>query len=338
MKRILKYFIVRISLTIPMIFILLTFVFFVLRVMPGDPVSSMLGAHAPKRVIEQKRKEMGLDKPITSQYIDYLKNLIQLDLGKSMIYEQKVSKPIKEKLPATLELIIFGLILALVIGVSFGSFAANNRGTKRDTAIRLYGLIVFCIPAYWMGLMLQLIFGVWLRWFPISGRTGTRVFPSTFEKTGFYMIDTVLNQDFAALGDVLMHLILPSITLALILSGIFVRITRANMLDTLNSDYILAARARGLPENRVVYKHALKNTLVPILTMLGLQFAILLANAVLTETTFSWPGMARLLMERIYKRDYPTIQGIIVIFALIVNLTSLIVDLIYAWIDPRVEY
>lgn len=338
MKRILKYFTIRLLLTIPMIFILLTLIFFVLRVMPADPVKSMLGAHAPKRVIEQKRKELGLDKPIYAQYWDYLKQLARFDLGDSMIMEQKVITPIKEKLPATLELIIFGLILALTLGVFLGSYGANNRGTKTDTTIRLYGLIVFCIPAYWMGLMLQLIFGIWLDWLPIAGRTGSRVLVANFNNTGFYLIDTLMAGDFAAFFDVLTHLALPALTLALILSGIFVRLTRANMLDVLNNDYILAARARGLSEKKVVYKHALKNTMVPILTMLGMQFALLIANAVLTETTFSWPGMARLLVKRIHLRDYPTVQGIIILIAVMVSLSSLIVDLVYAWIDPRVKY
>ncbi len=198
--------------------------------------------------------------------------------------------------------------------------------------------MIYCIPVFWLGLMLQLLFGIWLNIFPISGRTGPRIFVSMFEKTGFYLIDTLLVRDFAAFGDVLMHLALPSLALGLYLSGIFVRLTRANMLDVLKADYIVAAQARGIPNTKVVYKHALKNALVPILTMLGLQFALLMAGAVLTESTFSWPGMGRLLMERIYARDYPTIQGIIIMFALFVALASLIVDVLYAFIDPRVRY
>ena len=159
-----------------------------------------------------------------------------------------------------------------------------------------------------------------------------------FEKTGFYLIDTLLVQDFAAFGDVVLHLIMPSVTLGLVVSGIFVRLTRANLLDVLKADYIVAAQARGIPNRKVVYKHALKNALVPILTMLGLQFALLMAGAVLTETTFSWPGMGRLLLERIYARDYPVIQGIVIMIALVVALASLLVDIFYAFIDPRVRY
>jgi peptide/nickel transport system permease protein len=198
--------------------------------------------------------------------------------------------------------------------------------------------VAYCIPVFWMGLMLQLVFGIWLNLLPIAGRTGPRVFAADFQKTGFYLLDTLIAGQWAALGDVALHLLLPSLTLGIVLSGIFIRLTRANMLDTLKADYVLAARARGIPERRVVYGHALKNAFIPVLTMIGLQFAALLAGAILTETTFSWPGMGRLLVERIYLRDYPTIQGVIVVFAFFVSVVSLIVDLIYAVIDPRVRY
>ncbi len=338
MKGLLRYAVTRILLTIPMIFILLTIVFLVLRVMPGDPVSAMLGAHAPERVIEEKKEELGLNKPIAVQYFNYLVQIAHFDLGESMVLKQKVSEPIREKLPATIELTLLGMFFTLLIGVPLGAYSANKRRTGRDFAIRLYGNIAFCIPVFWMGLMLQLIFGVWLGWLPIAGRTSARVLSSQFSRTGFYLIDTLMAGNLRAFTDVAIHLILPSLTLGIVLSGVFVRLTRANMLDVLKSDYILAARARGVSEKYVVYKHGLKNAFIPILTMLGLQFAILLAGAVLTETTFSWPGMGRLLMERIYLRDYPTVQGVIVVFALLVSVISLLVDLLYAAIDPRVKY
>lgn len=338
MKNLLRYTITRVLLTIPMLFILLSLVFVILRVMPGDPVAAMLGGHAPPEVIAQKREELGLNKPLIVQYVEYLAQLARFDLGESMIFDQKVNTPIAEKLPATLELTITGMLFTLLIGVPLGAYAASRRRSGRDFGIRLYGNVAYCIPVYWMGLMLQLVFGVWLDWLPVAGRTSPRVFVSLFEKTGFYVIDTILAGNFSALGDVLVHLFLPSLTLGIVLSGIFVRLTRANMLDVLKSDYVLAARARGIPERRVVYRHALKNAFIPILTMMGLQFAILLAGAILTESTFSWPGMGRLLLERIRLRDYPTIQGVIVVFALFVSLVSLLVDLIYALIDPRVKY
>jgi peptide/nickel transport system permease protein len=321
-----------------MLFILLTIVFVVLRVMPGDPVSSMLGGHAPDSVIEQKKQELGLNRPLIVQYGDYLLQICRLDLGNSMIFNETVIDAIKMKIPATIELTFFGMLITLFLGITLGAYAADKRRSPQDYAIRLYGIVIYCIPVYWLGLMLQMIFGVWLDVLPVAGRTGARVFASTFERTGFYIIDALMIKDFSALKDILIHLILPSFTLGLTLSGIFIRLTRANMLDVLKSDYILAAEARGIKHHRVVYRHALLNAFVPILTMMGLQVALLMAGAVLTESTFSWPGMGRLLLERIYLRDYPTIQGVIVMFALIVALVSLIVDIFYALLDPRVRY
>ncbi|MFQ6077756.1 MAG: ABC transporter permease, partial [Thermodesulfobacteriota bacterium] len=284
------------------------------------------------------KEELGLNRPIPIQYLNYLWQVCRLDLGESMVFKQRVTKAIAEKLPATIELTTFGMIITILLGVLMGAYAADKRRSLQDNVIRLYGIVIFCIPVYWLGLMLQLIFGIWLDILPIAGRTGPRVFASTFEKTGFYVLDTILIKDFSALGDVMIHLILPSFTLGMVLSGIFVRLTRANMLDVLKADYIIAAEARGIHHSKIVYRHALKNAFIPVLTMFGLQFALLMAGAVLTESTFSWPGMGRLLLERIYLRDYPTIQGVIVVFALLVAMVSLIVDIIYAIVDPRIRY
>ena len=338
MKNLLRYAITRILLAIPMLWVLLTLVFVVLRIMPGDPVSAMIGGHAPERVIEEQKEKLGLNRPILVQYFDYLGQLIRFDLGNSMIYNQKVTQTILEKLPATLELTLVGMAFTLAIGIPLGAYAASRRRTGRDYGIRLFGNVAYCIPVFWMGLMLQLVFGIWLDLLPIAGRTGPRVFFADFQKTGFYLIDTLIAGQWASFGDVALHLLLPSLTLGIVLSGIFIRLTRANMLDSLKADFVLAARARGLPERRVVYSHALKNAFIPVLTMMGLQFAALLAGAILTETTFSWPGMGRLLVDRIYLRDYPTIQGVIVVYAFFVSVVSLAVDLIYSVIDPRVRY
>lgn len=338
MKNLVRYIVTRTLLTIPMVLILLSIVFVVLRVMPGDPVSSMLGGHAPERVIEQKKEELGLNRPLAVQYVDYLWQVARLDLGDSMVFQQGVTDTIIEKMPATIELTFFAMIITLVVGVFLGAYAADHRREFRDSMIRLYGIVIYCIPVYWLGLMLQLIFGVWLDIFPIAGRTGSRILSSTFEHSGFYVLDTLRIGDYAALGDVMLHLVLPAFTLGLTLSGIFVRLTRANMLDVLKADYIIAAEARGITHTKIVYRHALKNAMIPILTMMGLQVALLMAGAILTETTFSWPGMGRLLLERIYLRDYPTIQGVIIVYALFVAMVSLVVDIIYAMVDPRIRY
>ena len=290
MRHLASYIITRILLAVPMVFIMLTLVFVVLRIMPGDPVSSMLGGHAPEKVIEQKKKELGLDRPIAVQYVEYLGKLIRLDLGESMIFKQKVSQPIIEKLPATLELTLFGLLASLGIGIPLG----RVRGTQTQVGRRLCRAAVRQRRLLHPRVLARAPAAAGLRrsagWFPISGRTGPRIQSSGFSWSGFYLVDTLRAGNFPAFADVLWHLVLPALTLGVVLSGIFVRLTRANMLDVLKSDYILAARARGIPERRVVYDHGLRNALIPIVTMLGLQFSLLLAGAILTESTFSWPG------------------------------------------------
>jgi len=336
--RLFRYLVTRVLLTIPMLFVMLSLIFVVLRIMPGDPVSAMLGGHAPQSVIDEQKHKLGLDRPIGAQYVDYLVHLAHLDLGTSMVFDERVTSPIADKLPATIELTLAGMAVTLLVGVPLGAYAAQKRRSRWDYGIRVYANVVYCIPVFWMGLLLQLLFGVLLGWFPISGRTSPRVDISEFARTGFYTLDSLISGDPAAFGDVMWHLVLPAVTLGIVLSGIFVRLTRANMLDVLKSDYILAARARGVPERRVVYRHGLRNALIPVVTMLGLEFSLLLAGAILTESTFSWPGIGRLLLERIYLRDYPVIQGVIVIYTLLVSVVSLIVDILYAVIDPRVKY
>jgi len=249
MKNLLKYLVTRVLLTIPMLFILLTLVFVVLRVMPGDPVSAMLGDHAPAKVIAEKQHELGLDKPIYLQYVDYIWQLMRFDLGDSMVIKEKVLTPVLAKLPATVELTFCGMLVALGIGIPLGAWAARHRRSPGDFAARLYGNIVYCIPVFWMGLILQMIFGVALNWMPISGRVGSRVLTSDFESTGLFLFDTLSKGNFEAFGDVAMHLILPAITLGITLSGVFLRLTRANMLDSLKSDFVLAGRP-GTPRTK----------------------------------------------------------------------------------------
>jgi peptide/nickel transport system permease protein len=329
-----------------MLLILLTIVFVVLRVMPGDPAQSILGAHAPKEQIEIVRRTLGLDKPkfinvhgnpFDSQYFNYLYNLAKFDLGNSMIWSKRpVATEIKEHFPATLELTLVAMVIMMLIGVLGGSLAAQKQKTVLDYGFRLYSIIIYSIPIFWLGLMLQLIFGVFLRWFPVSGRIGSGMELNTV--TGLFVLDAILTRNWQGLWSSLKHISLPAITLGLSLSGIFVRLTRANMLHTLKQDFVTAARVRGIPERIVVYKHALKNAFIPILTMMGLEFALLLAGAVLTETTFSWPGMGRYLVERILYRDFNAVQGGVVFFAVLVSAVALIVDVIYAAIDPRIRY
>jgi len=298
-------------------------------------------------------------RPFDSQYFNYLWDLVRLDLGESLAPTRgrPVALDLKQKLPATIELSIAALLIAVLIGVPTGAFAAHKRRSGADYVLRMFSIVIWAVPVFWLGIMFQLVFGVYMAdWYgtsafgqkvlqpvfgsflplPISGRIGTEMAPRTI--TGLYLIDGLLTGNWEALKSAVRYLILPSLTLGLYLSGVFTRLTRSNMLDTLKEDFITAARARGIRERVVVYNHALKNAFIPILTMMGLQFAALLAGAVLTETTFSWPGMGLFMWERIGYRDFNSIQGAVIIFAVLVSAVSLLVDIIYAWIDPRIRY
>jgi len=326
----------RVLLAIPMIFILLSIVFLIMRV-AGDPVSAILGGHAPQEQIEQIKQQLGLNKPIIFQFFGYIGQLLRGNLGRSLIWGQRpVVNEIWDHFPATLELSISAFLISIIIGIFTGTVAATHRNRFLDHTFRLYGIITYGLFIPWIGIMLQLLFGVYLGLLPIGGRIGTLMEPKSI--TGLYVLDSLLTLNFDSLVSAIKHLILPSVTLGVYLSGIYTRLTRTHLMETLEKDFIKAARARGLSERAVIYKHGLKNAFIPILTMMGLQFALLLVGAVLTEITFSWPGMGTLLFERITYRDFTTVQGIIVFFALIVVTVNLLVDIIYAYIDPRIRY
>jgi peptide/nickel transport system permease protein len=334
-----RFILSRIALTLPMVFILGTLVFFIMRVLPGDPVSSALGPKGTPEMVQRIREQLGLNDPIPVQYGNFLKDMITFDFGNSLTGGHRpIIDEMSERFPATLELVIPASILALIVGIYGGAFAASRRKTAMDYGWRIYSVVIYSLPIFWLGLMLQLLFGVRLEWMPISGRIEPVLGTTLEHATNIYTIDALISGNWAALGSVLTHLVLPTVTLGLILSGVFVRLTRINVIETLQADYIYAARARGIIERVLVYGHALKNAMIPVITLIGLQVAILLAGAVLTETVFSWPGMGRYLVERISMRDYNAVQSVITVFALLVAIISLAVDIIYSLVDPRVRY
>ncbi len=320
-----------------MVLIILTIIFFVLRILPGNPVLAMLGPKAPPEVVKSMEHQMGLDKPIIVQYGDYLADIGRGNFGTSAYTSVPVIQELMQKFPATLELTIFAMAIAVLIGIFFGTYAAYHFGGPLDVAARVYSIFVYSFPVFWFGIMLQLVFGVWFHWLPVSGRSAPFMIPNHIY-TGLYVIDSILNLQWGVLADTLRHLVLPSVALGVVISSIFVRMVRSNVLLSLSSQYVVASRARGVKEKRVLFKHALKNAMAPILTIMGLEFALLLAGAVLTETTFSWPGIGNYLVTRIGYRDFPAIQGAIVFFALFVAIVSILVDIINAWVDPRVRY
>ncbi len=334
-----RFILTRVTLTLPMVFILATLVFFIMRILPGDPVTSALGPKGTPEMIARIREQLGINDPILVQYGNFLKSIITLDFGNSLTGgHRRIVDEMSERFPATLELVTPAAFLALVIGVFGGAYAAARRKKASDYGWRIYSVVIYSLPIFWLGLMLQLLFGVRLGWLPISGRIDPVIGTTLETTTNIYTIDAIISGNWLALGSVLAHLILPTVTLGLILSGVFVRLTRINVIETLHADYISAARARGIRERVLVYGHALKNAMIPVITLIGLQVAILLAGAVLTETVFSWPGMGRYLVERIAMRDYNAVQSVIAVFALLVALISLAVDIIYSLVDPRVRY
>jgi peptide/nickel transport system permease protein len=334
-----RYILTRVALTLPMVFILGTLVFFILRILPGDPVSSALGPKGTPEMIAHIRTQLGLNDPLIVQYGRFLKNMVTLKFGNSLVGGHRpIIDEMSERFPATLELIIPASILALVIGIFGGTLAASKRKKPTDYGFRIFAVFIYSLPVFWFGLILQLLFGVKLGWLPISGRIDPIIGTTLKTYTNIYSIDALITGNWPAFWSVVQHLILPVVTLGLIQSGLFIRMTRANVIETLQADFIGAARARGIREHVLIYKHALKNAMIPVITLIGLQVAILLAGAVLTETVFSLPGMGSYLVERISARDYNAVQSVITVFAMLVAVISLAVDIIYSLVDPRVRY
>lgn len=334
-----RYILTRIALTLPMVLILISVVFFVLRVMPGDVVSSTLGPKASEAARQNIMEALGLDDPLIVQYFRFLGDVVTFDLGDSFIGARRpIVDELGERLPATLELITPAAILALGSGLLFGTYAAIRRKKPADYSLRLYSVIIYSMPIFWLGLLLRLVFSVWLDWTPIAGRIDVVTNTTLVRTTNLLVVDSILTGNWAALRSVLHHMILPAMTLGLVLSGVFIRLTRINVIETLQEDYVVAARARGIRERVVTYSYALKNAMIPVVTVMGLQVAILLAGAVLTETVFNWPGMGRYLIERISSRDFQAVQSTVAVFALFVAIISLAVDVIYSILDPRVKY
>lgn len=317
---------------------IITFVFLLLRATPGDPVDAILGSRAPESAKDELRKQLGLNLPLWLQYLNYLGKLLHLDMGKSISSRgQEVWDIIWQYFPATAELALFSIAIALIVGIAVGVISASRPGTAIDAGGRLFGIITYSLPMFWAGMILQLIFAVQLDWLPL----GTR-FPATVTTpptiTGLYTIDSLFTGNFTQFFTAIQYLILPSCTLGILLSGIFERIARVNLKQTLQSDYVEAARARGIPERKILFSHALKNALIPVITVLGLTFASLLGGAILTEVTFSWPGLANRLYQGITERDYPVVQGIMIFFGAIVVFASILIDILNAYIDPRIRY
>ena len=335
-RALLRYSATRLGLAPVMLWLIATLVFLLLRVAPGDPVDAVLGSRAPAAAKAAMRARLGLDQSLLDQYLDYLHGLIQGDLGQGLINQDPVSSIIGRTLPASLELSVVALVVAAIVGLSIGFSGIARPEGKLDLAGRLYGLGTYALPPFWVAMLVQLLFAVSLGWLPVGGRFPPSLMPP--QGSGFYLIDSVLALDWTALRGTIRHLVLPAGTLALLLSGTFTTALRLNLRRTLRGDYVEAARSRGLSETQVVLRHGLPNALLPVLTIAGITVASLIGGALLIEVTFSWPGIALRLQEAINQRDYPVVQGIVVVIAALVVLVSVAVDLLVAALDPRIRY
>jgi peptide/nickel transport system permease protein len=333
-----RYILVRLALVIPMMWVLLTIVFVLLRVAPGDPVTAAVGGKLDEDALDQRRAALGLDRPIIVQYLDYLGDVARLDFGNTISDNRPVLDIIREQGGATLTLTLGAFLFALLIGLPLGRLAGRYRDTAADAGIRVFGVVTYAAPIFWTGIMMVLLV---VKFFPGWPTNDIGSVVTKFEvqpKTHILLLDTVLAGNWDAFVDVLKHHVLPCLALGLLLAGVIIRLVRINVIQAMKGDYVEAARSRGIPENRVVRKHAFRNALVPVITVIGLQVAITLSGALVTERTFNWPGLGTEVVQYTTARDYVAVQGLVTFFALIVVLVSLMVDVINALVDPRVRY
>ena len=335
-----RYLIVRFLLIIPTVFILVSMVFLLMRVI-GDPITAALGGRLTASQLQERITEAGYDRPILVQYFEYLGQVFTGNFGNSISDGRPIVEILATYGAATVELAFYSLLIALIVGIPLGMVAAYFRDRWPDAVLRIVAILWYATPVFFAGLILKLVFSVWLGVLPVAGRAGTRSeleLQTLDNPTGIYLIDAIRLGNPALIGDVLSHAVLPGIALGLLTAGVFLRLVRTNVIGTLSMDYVDAARSRGVSEFRLVRKHAYKPALIPIITVIGLQIAMLLGGAVLTESTFEWKGLGFQLAQYLAARDFVAVQGIVALLAVIVALTNFIVDIIAALIDPRVRY
>jgi peptide/nickel transport system permease protein len=311
-------------------------VFFMVRAIPGDPAQIMLGQQATQEQVQQIRENMGLDKPIFVQYGLFLKDALRGDLGDSIVTGRPVTTELLTRLPATLELTTFAMLIAILVGIPVGVISAVRQYSLLDKTTSVLALTGISMPIFWLAMILVVIFGVNLELLPFPGRLDPTTGITAI--TGLVLVDSLLTLNFAGFWDGLLHLIMPALALATIPMAVIMRMTRSSMLEVMNEDYVRTARAKGVVPWRVVFKHALRNAMLPTITVIGLQTGLLMGGAIITETIFSWPGIGLYTYNSISSRDYASIQGVVLYAALLFVLINLLVDILYAILDPRVRY
>jgi peptide/nickel transport system permease protein len=335
-----RYLAIRFLLIFPTVFLLVTVVFFLMRI-TGNPITESLGGQLSAAQLQQRIHAAGFDRNIARQYVAYLGQIARGDFGTTLTDHQRVTSMLSGYGAATLELVAYSMVVALLAGPALGVLAARTRDRAPDAILRAAAIVTYAAPVFVIGLLLKLVFGIWLGWLPVDGRL---TIPDQVQLQagghdgGIYLIDAIRGGGWPMTRDVLRHAVLPAITLGLLNAGIFLRLFRTHLISTLDSDYVLAARSRGVGEWRLTTRHATRPALIPVITVLGLQVAAVLSGAVLTETTFEWKGLGYELAQYLQARDYVAVQGIVVLLALIVSAANFIVDVIAALIDPRIRY
>jgi len=331
-----RYIIKRLLLLIPVLLGVSVIVFVVMHMFTTDPAYTILGQHATQTQVDELRAKLDLDKPIYVQYAKYLGKLLKGDLGESLYTKTSVTKELSARFPATIELALCAMIFASLLGILVGVISAVKKNSIFDYVSMLGALTGVSMPIFWLGIMLIILFAVNLHLLPPAGRIDITYSP--VKVTGLLLVDTLIKGDWKSFQSALSHLVLPTIALGLYSTAIIARMTRSSVLETLEQDYIRTAWAKGLSERVVVMRHALRNALIPVVTVIGLQMGQLLAGAVLTETVFAWPGIGKYVVDSIIKTDYPVVQGAVLLVAFIFVAVNLIVDIVYAFLDPRIKY
>ena len=323
--------------TIPIMFGVAIIVFFFIRLTPGDPVDIMMGQGGAISTgeIEQLREEFHLNEPLPVQLWYFLRDAVQGDLGYSYVLKRPVTELIGERLPATIELAMGALLFSLIVALPIGVISAVKQNSLLDRLSMSTAFLGISMPGFWLGIILILIFAVRLHWLPVQGRVGLDA--NLEQRTGFFVLDSLLTGNTKALVSSLKHLALPSITLGAPVAAVIARVLRSSMLETLRSDYVTLARSKGAAEWLVILKHALRNAMIPTVTVVGLQIGILLGGNMVIETVFSWPGLGRMVVKAIFDRDFPLIQGAVMIYAFTFVMANLLVDILYTYLNPRIK-
>jgi peptide/nickel transport system permease protein len=332
----LRYVVRRLFLLVPILLGVSILIFFWIRALPGNPATALLGERSTPKLVKEYKERYGLDRPIPIQYWDYVKNTVKGDLGTSISSRRAVTYEIKQRFPATIELAVAAMIIAVGLGIPLGFIAAKRHGGLFDHSTLIGSLLGISIPIFFLAIILKYLFAVRWQWLPSVGRAD--VLSDAKHPTNFYVLDALIERDWSALADTVKHLILPGIALGSIPLAVITRITRAAVLDVQNEDYVRTARAKGLAPLTVDRRHVLRNALLPVSTIIGLQTGLLLSGAVLTETVFAYPGMGSWLRDAIFNSDYPVLQGGILFLAIVFVLVNLLVDISYAIINPRIRY